>query len=86
MPPMNGVSVLEQTEFDLNIFEPSNPSQSPHWTSTNTGHTYCTKWQLKIGDKQYVMTALVPEAEATVDINSFFEGAAIISDYNDPSG
>ena len=86
IPPMNGVSVLEQTEFDLNIFDPSNPSQSPHWTSPNTGHTYCTKWQMQIGDKQYVMTALVPESEVTVGPQSFFEGAAIISDYNDPSG
>ena len=86
IPPINGVSVLKQCEFDLNIFDPSNPSQSPSWTSPKTRHTYCSKWQLQIDDKQYAMTALVPNSEVTVGLESFFEGAAIISDYNDHSG
>ena len=84
MPAIQGVSVLDQDEFDLNIFNPSNPPHSPHWTSPTTNQTYCTKWQLHIRDKQYVMTALVPESEVTVGTDSYFEGIAIISDPSDP--
>lgn len=63
IPPMQGVFVLDPDEFDLNIFDPNNPSDSPHWKSPTTKQTYCSKWQLQIGDIRYIMTALVPESE-----------------------
>ena len=86
MPAIQGVSVLDQDEFNVNIFNPSNPSLSPHWKSPVSGQTYCTKWQLQIGDKQYVMTSLVPESEATGGTGYFYEGIAPITDPKDHSG
>ena len=86
VPAIQGVSVLDQDQFDLNIFNPSNPSDSPHWKSPVSNQTYCTKWQMELERKQYVMTSLVPESEVTGGNEYFFEGAAAISDTNDPSG
>ena len=86
IPAIQGVIVLEQDEFNLNIFNPSDPSLSPHWTSPVSGQTYCTKWQLQIGDKQYVMTALVPGSEETGGTEYFYEGVAPITDPTDHSG
>ena len=86
MPAIQGVSVLEQYEFNVNIFNPSNPSLSPHWKSPISGQTYCTKWQLQLGDKQYVMTSLVPGSEVTGGNEYFYEGIATITDPKDPSG
>ena len=84
MPAMQGVSVLDWDEFDLNIFDPNNPSLSPHWKSPISNQTYCTKWQLKMV-KEYVLTALIPESEIKCGKDYYFEGIAIISDPNDPS-
>ena len=86
IPAIQGVSVLDQDQFDLNIFNPSNPSDSPHWTSPVSNQTYGTKWQMELDGKQYVMTILVPESEVTGGTEYFYEGAAAISDANDPSG
>ena len=86
MPAMQGVIALDQSEFNVNIFDPSNPSLSPHWKSPVSGQTYCTKWQLQIGDKQYVMTSLVPESETTGGTGYFYEGIATITDPKDRSG
>ena len=86
MPAIQGVYVLEQDEFNLNIFNPNNPSLSPHWKSPVSGQTYCTKWQLQLGDKQYIMTSLVPEAESTSSTEYFHESIAPITDPKDHSG
>ena len=76
-PPVNGVNVLGQDDFDLNILKPHDTSQSPHWKSPMSNNTYCSAWQLKIKDKVYTMTAWVRGSE--VDLGTyFFEGAASI--------
>lgn len=64
--PIQGVNVLTETEFDLNILHPQDPSNSPHWTSTKSKHTYCSAWQLKIRDKTYKMTVLIPKWEQKI--------------------
>ena len=86
IPAIQGVSVLDQDEFNLNIFNPSNPSLSPHWKSSISGQTYCTKWQIELDNKQYIMTALVPESEVTGGTGYFYEGITTITDSKDPSG
>ena len=80
--PIQGVNVLGETEFDLNILNPHDPSNSPHWTSTTSKHTYCSAWRIKIRDKTYKMTVLIPDCEVKVE-SCFFEGAATIFDEND---
>ena len=74
--------MLDSTEFDLNILQPETPSQSPHWTSPTSGHTYCTAWNLRIKETIYTIKALVPESEVTLGTSDFFEGAAIMTDEN----
>ena len=86
IPAIQGVSVQDQDEFNLNIFNPRNPLLSPHWKSPVSGQTYCTKWQVELDNKQYVVTALVPEAEVTGGTEYFYEGVATITDSKDPSG
>lgn len=81
-PPAQGVYILEQGDFDLNILEPKNPNQSPHWKSPESKQTYCTAWKLKIKDKHYTMTAWVPGSEVNLG-TYFFEGAASIRDEAD---
>ncbi len=82
--PVQGIKVLGQLKFDLNILNPKDPSQSPHWKSPSTGHTYCTAWHLEIRDKVYKMEAFIPRSEALFPGNTgFFEGAATLSDEND---
>lgn len=78
--PIQGVIVLDSCEFDLNILDPGNPSESPHWTSQVSKHTYCSAWKLKIRDKVYTMTAFVPGSEVAFRKSYFYEGAATISD------
>ena len=77
--PVQGVNVLDDSEFDLNILDPQDPSSSPHWTSPTTHQTYCSAWRLEIRKQVYTMTALVPGSEVKLT-NAFFEGAATISD------
>lgn len=61
--PVQGVHVLEATEFDLNILKPKDPQASPHWKSKTSGNTYCTAWQLRIRDKVYTMSVLLSDSE-----------------------
>lgn len=79
--PVQGVNVLKSTEFDLNILNPENPSSSPHWTSINSGQTYCSAWHLRIKEKVYTIKALIPGSEIFLG-TYFFEGAAILTDEN----
>ena len=79
--PVQGVNVLESTEFDLNILNPENPSSSPHWKSPTSGQTYCSAWQLTIKEEVYTMKALIPGSEVFLG-TFFFEGAAILTDEN----
>ena len=81
--PIQGVYVLEKQEVDLNILNPSDPENSPHWKSaTNVkGNTYCTAWHLKLKDKVYKMVALVPGCEVWLE-TYFFEGIATLYDEN----
>ena len=82
--PVQGVNVLEEQEFDLNILTPNDPDNSPHWKSPKNekGNTYCTAWNLKLKNKTYKMYTLVPSCEVYLD-TYFFEGIATISDDND---
>lgn len=79
--PVQGVNVLKSTDFDLNILHPEDPSLSPHWTSDESGQTYCTAWQIRIKEKMYTVTALIPGSEVKAG-TYFFEGAAILTDEN----
>ena len=81
--PVQGVNVLEEQEFDLNILTPNDPDNSPHWKSPKNekGNTYCTAWNLKLKNKTYKMYTLVPSCEVYLD-TYFFEGIATISDDN----
>ena len=81
--PVQGVNVLDSSEYDLNILLPHDPNESPHWTSPTSGQTYCSAWKLRIGENVYNMTAFVPESEVNFLKIFFFEGAATISDDND---
>ena len=77
--PIQGIKVLESSEFDLNILDTKDPSSSPHWTSLKTGQTYCSAWHMRIRDKTYIVRVLVPNSE--IDTTpAFFEGAAIVTD------
>lgn len=77
-PPTNGVNILGQDDFDLNILNPSNPYDSPNWKSPKSDHTYSSAWKLKIKDQTYKMTAWVPGSEVHLG-TFFFEGAASIA-------
>ena len=79
--PVQGVHVLGKEEFDLNILNPKDPQNSPHWKNlkTDKGNTYCTAWNFKLKGKFYKMDCLVPSCEVFLD-TYFFEGAATISD------
>ena len=79
--PIQGVNVLDSSEFDLNILHPKDPSKSPHWTSPVSGQTYCSAWHMRIRDKTYIVNVLVPNSEITAK-PAFFEGAAIVCDEN----
>ena len=81
-PPVSGVVVLGQDEFDLNILEPGDPNSSPHWNSKPSQPTYCTAWRLMIKGKVYNMTALVPGSQVKQG-KYFFEGAASICNISD---
>jgi len=80
--PVQGVNVLDSSEFDLNILDPQDPTESPHWTSKSTRQTYCSAWRLSIRNQVYIMTVIVPGSEVrfTDKTMGFFEGAATISD------
>ena len=78
--PVQGVHVLDSSEFDLNILHPNDPPTSPHWTSPTSHQTYCSAWKLRIRKNVYTMTVLIPESEVHASSTYFFEGAAIICD------
>lgn len=78
-PAAEGVNVLKESDIDLNILNPDNPSQSPHWKSPHSGQTYCTAWKLKIKNSTYTMKALIPQSEVYAG-TYFFEGAGSIYD------
>ena len=80
--PIVGVTVLDSKEFDLNILDPKDPDNSPHWKSPISGQTYCSAWKLMLEGGAYVMNALVPGSEVGLLKNRFFEGAATIHDRN----
>ena len=40
-------AVGDDWDFDLNIFDPDDSENSPHWQSPETGIVYCTKWWLR---------------------------------------
>ena len=79
--PVQGVNVLDSSEFNLNILDPQDPSNSPHWTSSTSHQTYCSAWRLRIRSQVYNMTALVPGSEVKLVSSAFFEGAATICCY-----
>lgn len=76
-----GVNVLRQDEFDLNILDPGDPDNSPH--SSSTVNTYCTAWKLMIKGKVYNMKAVVPDSEVQLFSSHAFEGAASIFSIDD---
>ncbi len=77
-------------DFDINILNPSDPSNSPHWKSAFSGHTYATALEIDFSPRaqQYglpsslYLYAIVDICENTLPLNSdcFFEGAAKVFD------
>ena len=73
-------------DFDVNIFDPKNPSDSPHWQSRVDNHNvYGTKWAITFSDrlahwnvpKEIFVVALVESCENSLAGSSrFWEGAA----------
>ena len=86
-----GVTILEKESFNLNIKDPKDKGNSPHWKSKSSDQTYCTEWKLELEGKPYKMVAVVPGSEVYFDLPKvdgvqiippqyFFEGAALIYD------
>ncbi len=76
--PIQGTNILENTEYNCNILNPSDPANSPHWSNKETdGNTYCSAWNLTLKGKKYIVTALVPQAEVNL-VTNFYDGAANI--------
>jgi hypothetical protein len=74
----------EDFDYDINIFNPAHPGQSPHWQSPVTGHVYCNKWSVAFSPRlaqwkvpaQVYLAAFVPGCEyAPGDGSGFWEGA-----------
>jgi hypothetical protein len=73
-------------DFDVNIFDPQNPQDSPHWQSPDyDNNVYGTKWAITFSDrlghwgvpKEIFVVALVDSCENTLAGSSpFWEGAA----------
>ena len=82
--PVQGIHVLDEKDFDLNILNPEDPSNSLHWTSPATKQTYCSAWVLTLEQKRYYIRVLVRGSEINDSPDTpgtaFFEGAATISD------
>lgn len=91
-PKLEG-SGSEDWDFDINILDPKNYANSPHWTSSLSNNTYATALNIsfssraqknyKIPSEMYLY-AIVDNCENRLpySINSFFEGAAVI--YSQP--
>lgn len=81
LSPVQGVNVLDSTEFDLNLLDPSDPEHSPHWTSQKSQQTYCSAWRLRIRNDVHTMKAWVPGSEVQCGAHGqfCFEGAATLT-------
>jgi hypothetical protein len=73
-------------DYDVNILDPSDSENSPHWTSPN-GNTYCTAWSIAFSERLahwkvppvVYLVALVGGCEHAATIgDSFWEGAVDI--------
>ena len=80
--PVQGIHVLDEKDFDLNILNPEDPSNSLHWTSPATKQTYCSAWVLSLEQKRYYINVLVQGSEINTTPKkpgtAYFEGAATI--------
>src|SRR6185436_7326155 len=74
----------EEFDYDINIFDPADSGQSPHWQSPATGNVYCNKWQIALSSRlarwnvppMVYVAALVPGCEyAPPAGRAFWEGA-----------
>jgi hypothetical protein len=81
-PPVAG----DDWDFDVNIFDPKSPQDSPHAAGPSK-NVYATKWSVKFSDevaswgvpKEFYMVALVDVCENTLaGSNPFSEGAVRI--------
>jgi hypothetical protein len=78
----------EPWDFDINIFDPDNAAESPHWPTDGSGPVYCTKWAVTFSDRlvtswgvprEIYLVALVQGCEfAPKGETPFWEGAADI--------
>jgi hypothetical protein len=77
----------EPWDFDINILEPGEGNNSPHWHSPLTGQRYATAWELEfaphmqqygVPEKLYVY-ALCENCENVMPmkLNAYFEGTAM---------
>jgi hypothetical protein len=78
----------EPWDFDINIFDPANPADSPSWSAGPPSPTYCNKWAVTFSDRlvadwglprEIFLVALVQGCEfAPPGQTPFWEGAADI--------
>ena len=44
-------TAIDDWDYDINIFNPLDPPNSPHWLSPDSGYTYCTKWRIHFSER-----------------------------------
>jgi len=87
LKPRLSLTSTEDWDFDINILEPENSADSPHWQSPITQHTYASAWEIEFSPnvqqynvpaKLYVF-ALCENSENVLpmQMNAYFEGAAL---------
>lgn len=75
----NVITFTDYTNYDINIFNYTNPQSSPHWTSPKSSITYGMKWTISYDTRQFIVVA-----NYNSEIDSFvgyaFEGSTTVYD------
>jgi predicted secreted hydrolase len=71
--------MMKNDDFDIDISNPKNPIDSPHWQSPKSGITYGSQWIVRLYDKKYIIETMYQNAELFTNIlRPAFEGALVI--------
>jgi hypothetical protein len=89
---LNGVGDTDEAfDYDVNIFDPADSENSPHWQSPATHNVYCNKWKITFSSRLagwnvppvVYVAALVPGCEYAPPAGAaFWEGATHL--FSDP--
>jgi hypothetical protein len=80
-------TAIDDWDYDINIFDPNDVDESPHWTSPVTGRTYCTRWKISFSERlgkwglprEIYLAAVVDGCEFVAkDESPFSEGAVLM--------